>query len=64
MEVLRCRSDALVAVEFEVLVETPETAVLHAEELQEIFDQGLVLDSSDQLKALRQKIYASGEAGG
>jgi len=49
--------------EFEVLVETPETAVSHGEELQEIFDQGLVLDSSDQLKALRQKIYASGEAG-
>lgn len=43
--------------EFEVLVETPGTAVSHGGELQEIFDEGLVLDRSDRLQELRQKIY-------
>ncbi|SFC59714.1 Predicted nucleotidyltransferase [Halobiforma haloterrestris] len=45
--------------EFEVLVETPDTAVSHGGELKEIFDEGLVLDRSDQLQELRQNIYAS-----
>jgi len=43
--------------EFEVLVETPGTAVSYGGELQEIFDEGLVLDRSDRLQELRQKIY-------
>ncbi|MCY4732545.1 nucleotidyltransferase domain-containing protein [Natronomonas gomsonensis] len=43
--------------EFEVLVETPGTAVSHGGELQEIFDEGLVLDRSDRLQELRQNIY-------
>lgn len=49
--------------EFEVLVETPDTAVSHGTELKEIFDDGLVLDGSDQLQELRQDIYASSGAG-
>lgn len=48
--------------EFEVLVETPDTAVSHGRELKEIFDDGLVLDRSDQFQKLRQQIYtAAGE---
>lgn len=48
--------------EFEVLVETPDTAVSHAAELTDIFDTGLVLAESDRLQELRQNIYdASGE---
>lgn len=42
---------------FEVLVETPATAVSHGEELKPIFDDGLVLDRSDSLDELRQNIY-------
>ena len=42
--------------EFEVLVETPATAVSHSEELTEIFDTGLVLAGSDRLKELRRNI--------
>jgi len=45
--------------EFEVLVETPDTAVSHAEELTEIFDTGLVLAESDRLQELRRDIYKS-----
>ncbi|WP_205254253.1 nucleotidyltransferase domain-containing protein [Haloarcula sp. JP-Z28] len=45
--------------EFEVLVETPDTAVSHGGELKEIFDEGLVLERSDQIQELRQNIYAS-----
>lgn len=45
--------------EFEVLVETPETAVSHSEDITEIFDRGLVLERSDQLQPLRQTIYDS-----
>lgn len=47
--------------EFEILVETPETAVTHSQELREIFDDGLVLDHSDQLKEVRQTIYDTSE---
>ncbi len=49
--------------EFEVLVETPDTAVSHGGELKEIFDKGLVLTSSDQLQELRQNIYIPTEGG-
>jgi predicted nucleotidyltransferase len=47
--------------EFEILVETPETAVTHSQELREIFDEGLVLNQSDQLKEVRQTIYDTSE---
>ena len=49
--------------EFEILVETPDTAVTHRGELQEIFDEGLVLDRSNRLQELRQQIYASSAGG-
>ncbi|QCC51752.1 nucleotidyltransferase domain-containing protein [Halapricum salinum] len=49
--------------EFEVLVETIDTAVSHGSELREIFDDGLVLARSDQLQELRQTIYASSGGG-
>lgn len=49
--------------EFEVLVETPETAVSHRGDLKEIFDEGLVLDRSDRLQELRQNIYVSSGEG-
>jgi predicted nucleotidyltransferase len=42
---------------FEVLVETPDTAISHAEELTEIFDSGLVLAESNRLHELRRNIY-------
>ena len=49
--------------EFEVLVETPETAVSHGAELSELFDEGLVLTTSPQLQELRQDIYAQSQGG-
>lgn len=49
--------------EFEVLVETPDTAVSHSEELTEIFDTGLVLVGSDRLHELRRNIYQSPRGG-
>jgi predicted nucleotidyltransferase len=49
--------------EFEVLVETPDTAISHGGDLKEIFDEGLVLERSDQLQELRQNIYASAGGG-
>jgi hypothetical protein len=49
--------------EFEVLVETPETAVSHGAELSELFDEGLVLTPSSQLQDLRQDIYAQSQGG-
>jgi predicted nucleotidyltransferase len=47
--------------EFEVLVETPDTAVSHGTELRDIFDEGLVLERSDQFQDLRQTIYAESQ---
>ena len=47
--------------EFEVLVETPDTAVTHSQELSKIFDEGLVLNQSEQLKEVRQTIYETSE---
>lgn len=47
--------------EFEVLVETPDTAVSHGAELEEIFDEGLVLQRSEQLQDVRQAIYTKSE---
>jgi predicted nucleotidyltransferase len=49
--------------EFEVLVETPDTAVSHGGKLEEIFNEGLVLDRSDRLQELRQNIYDSSGGG-
>ncbi len=49
--------------EFEILVETPETAASHGAKLTEIFDDGLVLDRSEQLQELRQVIYADSPGG-
>jgi len=49
--------------EFEVLVETPATAVSHGTELTELFDEGLVLTTSPQLQQLRQDLYAQPHGG-
>ena len=48
---------------FEVLVETPDTAVSYGAELHEIFDEGLVLERSEQLHAVRRSIYAESRGG-
>jgi predicted nucleotidyltransferase len=45
--------------EFEVLVETPESAISHGQKLQEIFDDGIVLKRTDALQDVRNAIYAS-----
>lgn len=50
--------------EFEVLVETPDTAASHAAELTEIFDSGLVFAESDRLQKLRRNIYDPSGADG
>ena len=50
--------------EFEVLVETTTTLISHGSELTEIFDDGLVLDRSDQLQELQQELSASSQGGG
>jgi predicted nucleotidyltransferase len=47
--------------EFEVLVETPDTAISHGTELEEIFDEGLVLERSEKLQDVRQAIYAESQ---
>jgi len=49
--------------EFEVLVETPETAISHGIELSNLFDEGLVLTTSPQLQDLRQEIYDRSQGG-
>ena len=49
--------------EFEILVETPETAASHGAKLEKIFDDGLILDRSEQLQELRQAIYADSPGG-
>lgn len=45
--------------QFEVLVETPESAMSHGERLQEIFDEGLVLERTEQLEDVRQAVYGT-----
>jgi predicted nucleotidyltransferase len=47
--------------EFEILVETPDTAISHGTELEEIFNEGLVLERSEQLQDVRQAIYAESQ---
>ncbi|QAU12187.1 nucleotidyltransferase [Halorubrum sp. BOL3-1] len=49
--------------EFEVLVETPETAISHGSELSDLFNEGLVLTTSPQLQDLQQDIYAQSQGG-
>lgn len=43
--------------EFEVLVETPESAAQYGSELREIFDEGIVLQRSDELGQVRTAVY-------
>ena len=43
--------------EFEVLVETPESASQYGRKLREIFDDGLVLERSDDLRDVRRNVY-------
>jgi predicted nucleotidyltransferase len=45
--------------QFEVLVETPESAASHGEKLREIFDEGLVLKRTDALRDVRQAVYGN-----
>ena len=47
--------------EFEVLVETGESAASHGEKLREIFDEGIVLDRTDRLSEVRTIVYADEE---
>lgn len=47
--------------EFEVLVETVESAASHGEKLREIFDEGIVLDRTERLSEVRATVYADGE---
>ncbi|WP_256297618.1 nucleotidyltransferase domain-containing protein [Haloarchaeobius salinus] len=44
--------------QFEVLVETTESAKSHGEKLREIFDEGIVLKRSDRLPDVRTAVYA------
>lgn len=44
--------------QFEVLVETTESATSHGGELREIFDEGIVLERSDRLTDVRTAVYA------
>jgi len=43
--------------QFEVLVESVESAASHGDDLQEIFDDGSVLDRTDRLENVRGAIY-------
>lgn len=47
--------------EFEVLVETVESAASHGEKLRELFDEGIVLDRTERLSEVRATVYADGE---
>lgn len=43
--------------EFEILVETPESATQYGGKLREIFDEGLVLHRSDSFRTIRTAVY-------
>lgn len=43
--------------QFEVLAETPDSAISHGTDLAELFDEGIVLERTDQLSAVRQAAY-------
>ncbi|WP_227357477.1 nucleotidyltransferase domain-containing protein [Haladaptatus salinisoli] len=44
--------------EFEVLVETPESATQYGAKLREIFDEGLILHQSEDFRHVRAAVYA------
>lgn len=43
--------------QFEVLVETPESAASHGDDLREIFDEGIVLERTDAVADVRNAVY-------
>lgn len=45
--------------EFEVLVETPESAGQYGPKLREIFDDGILLHRSDELRSVRAAVYGA-----
>ena len=47
--------------QFEILVETVESAASHGAKLREIFDEGIILDRADRLSEVRATVYADGE---
>lgn len=47
--------------EFEVLVETLDSAMRVGEQLREIFDEGIILHRSDALRTVRAAVYGDGE---
>ncbi|SNR60447.1 nucleotidyltransferase domain-containing protein [Halorubrum vacuolatum] len=49
--------------QFEVLVETIESAASHGEQLQDIFDEGIVLERTDALADVREAVYESARGG-
>ncbi len=49
--------------QFEVLVETPESAMSRGERLKEIFDEGIVLLQNDRLREIRDSAYGTTEGG-
>ena len=49
--------------EFQVLVETPDTALSHGTEVAEIFDEGLILEHTEQLSKIRKAVYADASRG-
>lgn len=49
--------------QFEVLVETPESAASRGDPLQEIFDEGIVLERTDALRDVRRTVYGIEQRG-
>lgn len=50
--------------EFEVLVETVESATQYGPKLREIFDEGIVLQRTDALRRIRRAVYEDGTTEG
>jgi len=50
--------------EFEVLAETPKSAAQYGSELREIFDEGIVLQRSDEFGDVRAAVYGDDESEG
>lgn len=48
--------------EFEVLVETPESASQYGAKLREIFDEGLILHQSEDFRRVRAAVYSADES--
>jgi len=49
--------------QFEILVETPESAMSRAENLKEIFDEGIVLLQNGRLREIRDSTYQTTDGG-